>query len=436
LIPFGASLQNGFDAAVSAWMCDLARQRPGLVGGRAYWSISPLDPGAAGNNSRSPIPVGFADDADYVGGSSAWLVRRALAVPTGVRHVSDTQAFWRLTLLALLRCRDLRLISVWHPSFIELMIAEAESAWPELLDAIASGSCPWESHLQHARTGLWHAGRDTQRAGELRRNGAANWQHWWPQLQVLSCWGEQAAEAGWRRLVRQVPEVLVQPKGLLATEAVVTIPWQHTNPLAITSHYFEFIDDDGNVRGAHELERRRAYEVVVTNGGGLWRYRLGDVVECTGHLQATPSLRFLGRAGHVSDMRGEKISEAFAAAVLSHLWDRRSRPAYAALRARNADASAGYELLVSSDWTASSLSALALRAEAALAANPHYATARRLGQLDPLIAVAVSPDSASNELLSSTRRLGDTKPALLIASGHHVDARLDTTARISDVTSQ
>jgi hypothetical protein len=230
--------------------------------------------------------------------------------------------------------------------------------------------------------------------------------------------------------------VLVQPKGLLATEAVVTIPWQHANPLAITSHYFEFIDDDGNVRGAHELERGRAYEVVVTNGGGLWRYRLGDVVECTGHLQATPSLRFLGRAGHVSDMRGEKISEAFAAVVLSQLWDRNGRPAYAALRARNADESAGYELLVSSDWTASSLSTLALRAEAALAANPHYAAARRLGQLDPLIAVAVSTDAASDELRSSTRRLGDTKPALLIVAGHPIGARLDTPARILDVASQ
>jgi hypothetical protein len=77
-----------------------------------------------------------------------------------------------------------------------------------------------------------------------------------------------------------------------------------------------------------------------------------------------------------------------------------------------------------------------LRAEAALAANPHYAAARRLGQLDPWIAVAVSTDAASDELRSSTRRLGDTKPALLIASGHHVSARLDTPARISDVTSQ
>ena len=412
LIPFTTSLQQAFNRAVNAWMFDLVRQRPGLLSGPAYWSISPLATNTGAGEGCAPhVPIGFADDADYLGGTSAALVRRILAVPSEIRHVGDASAFWRLTLLSLLRQRDLRLISVWHPSFMELMVTEAGAAWAELLDAIESGTCPWQSHVNPSQA--WMTRADAPRARELQRIGAQNWSRWWPHLQVLSCWGEQAAESGYRELVRQLPGILVQAKGLLATEAVVTIPWQGSTPLALTSHYFEFIDERGSVCGAHQLERGHTYEVVVTTDGGFWRYRLGDMVECTGHLAATPVLRFLGRAGRVSDLRGEKISEAFVASVLGALWEQQARPAYVALRARNGDGGARYELLVSSDRDCGADAQLAHRADSALASNPHYATARRLGQLAPVTVVSVEPDWSRERLRVTALRLGDTKPDLL-----------------------
>jgi hypothetical protein len=157
LIPFTASLQGGFDAAVSAWMHDLARQRPALVAGPAYWSVSPLadeDAESPGTGSSGAIPVGFADDADYLGAGSAWLVRQVLAAPSSLRHVRDARDFWRLTALALLRRRDLRLISVWHPSFLDLLVTAAAESWRELVDAVASGDCPWiEALPPRARDG-------------------------------------------------------------------------------------------------------------------------------------------------------------------------------------------------------------------------------------------------------------------------------------------
>ena len=42
LIPFTRGLTAAFNSAVAAWMIDLARQRPRLLGGPAYWSVSPL----------------------------------------------------------------------------------------------------------------------------------------------------------------------------------------------------------------------------------------------------------------------------------------------------------------------------------------------------------------------------------------------------------
>lgn len=392
LIPFSASLQSGFSTAVSVWMNDLFRQRPALAGGPAYWSVSPLadDDDAAPNEVR----VGFADDADYLGGAGAWLVRQTLAAPSALRYVRDETTFWQLTLLALLRCRELRLISVWHPSFLDLLVGAAQTHWSALLERVPGRA----------------------RADELARIGPEQWPRWWPRLQVVSCWGEQAAHAGWERLRAKLPHVLVQAKGLLATEAVVTIPYRDRAPLALTSHFFEFIDDAGNVRRAHELERGRRYEVLVTNGGGLWRYRLGDVVECTGHLAATPTLRFLGRATHVSDLRGEKLSEAFVADAIRSLWDGTPAPAYAVLRAWEEADSAGYELLLSNESYVERRNELSARLDAALRGNPNYALARRLGQLQAPRLVPVSPDAGGEELRRHHGRLGDAKPRVLIGA--------------------
>lgn len=421
LIPFSASLQAGFSDAVCAWMHDLARQRPALIAGPAYWSVSPLsDVDTAGEDARQAVPdempIGFADDADYLGQGAAWLVRQALAAPSSLRHVRDSEAFWALTALALLRRRSLRLISIWHPSFLDLLIEAAARQWPLLLDAIASGECPWIDALPPGARAGWRVAPDPRRSRELRHIGSEGWSAWWPRLQVVSCWGEQGAEAGWRTLVRRLPHVLVQPKGLLATEGVVTIPLGSAHALAVTSHFFEFLDAHGEVRLAHQLERGVQYEVIITNGGGLWRYRLGDVVECTGHLQATPTLRFLGRAGRVSDLRGEKLSEPFVAETLRTIWGDAGPPNYAALRAWSDRSRAGYELLVSDEVVVASASAAAQRLETALCANPHYALARRLGQLDDVRAVRVPRDTALADIEAHAGRMGDAKPRVLIAA--------------------
>ncbi len=440
LIPFTASLSAGFSAAVAAWMHDLRRQRPGIIGGPAYWSVSPLaeddanrethapyDPsGATVGDAATPaaaIPVGFADDAEYLGGFAASLVRQALAAPDTLRHVRDVPTFWALTLLALLRQRELRLISVWHPSFLDLLVDSAEGVWPQLLDAVATGECPWMEALPTGARPAFRVAPDPRRASELRRIGAHDWPRWWPQLQVVSCWGDQAAAGGWQRLRSALPGVLVQAKGLLATEGVITIPYGDARPLAVTSHFFEFLDEQGDVRLAHQLQRGGRYEVVLTNGGGLWRYRLGDVVECTGVVHATPSLRFVGRAGAVSDLRGEKLSEAFVADALRALWGDGAAPEYAALHASDVPGEARYELHVSADWELSAGAGareaigsdeLASRLESLLGANPHYALARRLGQLQPLRVVIVPTGRGRAELASFAGRLGDAKPRVLV----------------------
>lgn len=386
LIPFTPALHGAFADAVGAWMFDLTRLEPGILGGSAYWSISPL----AGDESaeRGAVPVGFADDADYLGGWKARLARLVMAAPAELRHERDIGIFWKRTAACLLARRDLRLISVWHPSFLRLIEDAILRDWHDLLDELGKS-----------------------RAAELRRAGPRNPVGWWPALRVISCWGDMAAEPGMREIARRFPRCRVQPKGLLATEAVVTIPWRGMYPLAVTSHFFEFVSAQGDVLLANELERGKPYEVVVTNGGGLWRYRLGDMVECDGFCGSTPTLRFLGRAGNVSDLCGEKLSEAFVAKCFADLWPGgEERPVEAYLLAQlDAHGTPGYHLVVANpvdEKRAQSLDSLLRR-------NPHYDLARRLGQLRS-VCLRVDPNLRVLGKEGDHRRLGDIKPLVLV----------------------
>src|SRR5262249_41010190 len=131
--------------------------------------------------------------------------------------------------------------------------------------------------------------------------------------------GEGHAEIALARLKHLFPNVAWQRKGLLATEAVVTIPFEGQQILAVASHFFEFLDGAGRIHLAQDLQPGEEYEVIVTTSGGLCRYRLQDRVRVEGFLGQTPALRFLGRTGNVSDRFGEKLAEGFVADVIQKI---------------------------------------------------------------------------------------------------------------------
>src|SRR5687768_2319775 len=287
LIPFTQQLQRQFDAAIAPWIADLFYRAPHLLSGPAYWSITPK---TQVDGDDSAVPVGFASDAEYLGGMRAKLVEAVIVRPSAAALSASLSEFRAATLAALVGARDLRLISVWHPSFLTLLLDELPGIWPRLREGAPRRSLP--------------------------RNPPEDFRDLWPNLKLISCWGDGHAEMGMRDLACRFPGVTLQAKGLLATEGCVSLPLGDKHPLAITSHFFEFVDASGKVRLADELEPGAVYEVVLTTGGGLWRYKLGDQVRVNGFVSRTPSVQFVGRAGQISDLCGEKLSEAFVADCL------------------------------------------------------------------------------------------------------------------------
>jgi hypothetical protein len=399
LIPFTNGLQQEFNAAIGPWILDLQRQAPAVLGGAAYWSVTPAF--QVLREEKSAVPIGFDSDTAYLGGTRRHLAEAVMAVPSSVQHARTLTEFRFQTLLHLLRCRELRLISVWHPSFLTLLLDGLSEHWNDLLHELATAQ-------------VNSPGSSVRRIRELRNADPSQPEKLWPKLRVISCWGDASAELSITALRRLFPNTLIQPKGLLATEAVVTIPFCGQHLLALASHFFEFLDAEGRIHLARELQLGEEYEVIVTTSGGLCRYRLQDRVGVTGFLESVPALRFLGRVGNVSDRFGEKLSEAFVTGILDELTeDLPSPPRFALVAPDETQSGLRYTLYLEGHAP----SEIAKRMDALLRENPHYALCRDLGQLQPpalfLITGRGFETFAARELARSNPRLGDIKPCSL-----------------------
>jgi hypothetical protein len=235
---------------------------------------------------------------------------------------------------------------------------------------------------------------------------------------------------------RRFPRVEVQGKGLLATEGVVSIPlFRAEAPVAaVTSHYLEFLPDGDtdSAVGVHELEPGATYEVVLTTGGGLYRYRLKDRVRVEGRLDRTPTLRFVGRADRASDLAGEKLTPELVEHVLaSAAAESGIHPPFALLAPTWGEPSR-YRLYAQA--APDDARALAASVERTLIGAHHYALCRALGQLGPIEGVAVTDGERVYERVCTARgqRAGSIKPPALDAGTEWADAFAAPAAQLTN----
>jgi hypothetical protein len=417
LIPYTATLKREFQRGLAPWICDLFTAEPALKAGPAYWSITPLTGGC--RTTPAGIPIGFEEDSAYLGPLGR-IVETVLAVPDRVKHISDIVTFRYLTLLFLLRQPGLRLISVWNPTFLTLLLSPLADWWNRLLADIAQGTvtppCPLEPALaRRLRSQLQPAPR---RAQQLSGIDPHRYSEIWRRLRLISCWADGAAGAYAGALAQRFPGAILQGKGLLATEAFVSFPLMGKtgSVLAITSHFFEFLAADGAIHLAHELKIGQSYEVIITTGGGFYRYQLHDKVEVVDFAGATPCIRFIGKTDHISDYFGEKLNEQFVAAVLAQIFAAHHlAPTFALLAPHRQQDKLHYTLYIELSSTQQTPPGLADALEQALMQNFHYAYCRQLGQLAAAQATAVTNgvEAYLRHCRQRGRKLGNIKPALL-----------------------
>ena len=352
LIPYSIEGLSDFQYALLPWLADVVQRYQ--ISGSIYLATSPA--------TRAPevvghLPLGLPDGA-YLGPEAGALLQQHQAVPLTVNQLTNV-AEWRAQTLAHLRsAHELELISVWSPTFfLELL--------RDIPDAAAR----------------------------------------WPRLKLISCWASAGAAPYAAELARLLPHAHLQPKGLLATEGVVTVPDADDKPVLTRHGFFEFAAGNA-LYLPHELQTGGYYRVILTSASGLYRYDTGDRVQCIGAtLSGDMRLTFVGRDGLTSDLVGEKLTEAFVRSCWSDL------PGFHLLIPHPHPP--GYRWV--SDQPIDDAQCRAL--DARLCANPQYAHARQLGQLHPVQALHC-PDAAArytHTLLMRGTRLADIKPLALRA---------------------
>ncbi|CAN1209526.1 GH3 auxin-responsive promoter [Tumidithrix helvetica PCC 7403] len=377
-IPYTRSLQQSFSQMFCVWAQDLIEHGPRFSTGKLYACISPQLIPQDDASAKVSDRLSGQDDTDYLDGWLQWFLRPFLVSPKQGQEFHDPQGFMRQLCQALLQAERLETISIWSPSFLQVHL----------------------NYIQAHRRSLWEALQQQMSRDRLQLLTETDipWTQLWSNLKLISCWDSANAADRAEGLRSQFPNVLVQGKGLLATEAPITIPLivaQGYVPV-LNEVFFEFEDDTGALCLLHELSMGKTYTIVLSQKGGLYRYRLGDRVRVTHWYRQTPCLEFLGRSHATSDLVGEKLSEGFVQNAMKQL----NLPSSCFKSLVPVAEPPHYLLLL--DRATDHPEAIASQLDRALSQSYQYHQARLLGQLE---APQVSISDKIPELLAIDRAI-------------------------------
>lgn len=386
LIPYTRPLRRAFTNMFLLWAADIVRHGPKLHRGTMFVSISPT--GDRESTARG-VRVGASTDAEYLSRWTRPLVSRFFVMPPAIARLRGDD-YYRASALHLL-ASDPEVISVWNPSMLLLLLEYIEAHRRELGRELARGT---------TAAGVW-----------LRKRRVAE-----PLIsaKLISCWGSAEAQPGFLALRRRFPQVFIQRKGLLATEAPITFPSLEAGGLLplLNDVFLELESDDGSIARLHELECGREYGVVLSHAGGLLRYRLGDRVRVSHFAEQVPALDFVGRTDAVADLVGEKLHAGFVTSCMAGLGEAAGSAMLLPVRSGSPEGTAAGYLALSGSRDAFRLAELL---EDALRRNPRYDEARDRGQLAPLrgLRVAGLEERYLRFFERKGMKRGDIKPRIL-----------------------
>jgi len=359
-------------------MNELYLSKPKAFHGKSYWSLSP--PLKKKSTTAGGIKIGTTSDTDYFNPITKWFLKNILAVNHQEVNKKSTHDFYLQTARQLLSTKDLSFISVWSPSFIIQLDIFIRSNLKEIVS---------------------HPSISNQRKRKLQSQ-EFKWKQVFPSLTVVSCWTEAQAAIWLPQLEKLFTGVSIQGKGLLSTEGVVSIPTRMGNALAYNCQFYEFRNTETKeIFLADQLEINKSYEVILSTGGGLYRYNTKDLVEVTTLADELPILKFIGRSSQTSDLVGEKIDPNALVTLVQEIQQK-----------------INYTALVFTKNTADQKSKLLEHINKHLQLNPYYDQAINLGQLSPLEVELIHPQVLERISRAYARRYqikdGDLKLPLIL----------------------
>ncbi|HEX6161205.1 MAG TPA: GH3 auxin-responsive promoter family protein [Thermoanaerobaculia bacterium] len=299
------TIVNGCEA-ILARNAYLKRHHPEAFDGTPLFIVGNANEGKTTKGVGYGAMTGFGYHVGHMGFSGPRL-------PYEIFTIADYKTRYSCILRFALAQADLSAIIAYNPSTLVLLFEHAQQNWDALVRDIREGtlSVDVDDEVREALAPFLVA--DFDRATELESLRDLGPRAWWLKLAIVVCWKGGSLGFYLRELERFIGTLPVRDLGVLASEAVLTIPVDDETAggvLLPESGFFEFLPaEGGHPRGAWELEVGQSYRVVVTTHGGLYRYDLGDIVRVERMHLAMPVLSFLHRAGRVYSFTGEKLTE-------------------------------------------------------------------------------------------------------------------------------
>lgn len=289
-IPYTKEFKAELWRATSPWLYDIYRRYPSIKKGTHFWSLSWL-PEEMRTDYRT-------NDLDFFIGLEKFFLKQIMTMPATAAMAPTLKDSMRESLLSLLT-KKVTLISVWSPTFLL-----------ELLDFLIKEKDYFFSCV------------DDETREILKRHNTLNAQltkDLFPDLVLISAWATSTSAYFADQLKKLFPHAQFEAKGLWATEGVVTIPYQGKFPLALNSHFYEFmVTDTKEILPSWKLEVGMKVSPLLTTASGFFRYQLNDLLLVDSFIKKTPSFTFLGRINEV-DLVGEKISAVLAQDLISKI---------------------------------------------------------------------------------------------------------------------
>jgi len=160
LIPYTKAFIDQLDAAIAPWLASMYRQYPKMASGTHYWSVSWLP-----QSQFADLSGNLNDDSELLGVVKRVLAAQSQAVPADVALAASADDALFATLCYLVADRQLRLLSVWSPTFA-LQLLDALPVWADgIIDVLQNGN--WRGRQQSLKQ--LTAPYAPSRAQELKR---------------------------------------------------------------------------------------------------------------------------------------------------------------------------------------------------------------------------------------------------------------------------
>ncbi len=312
-----AYYQNVFSKMSKLWLYTFIMHRPKTFWGKCVSIVGKSIEGYApdGTVCGSVSGVTQRDCPEFIKG--------LYSAPSEVFAIKDYTARY----YSLMRTgieQNVSLLITANPSTIIELQKNVDAYLDDYIDDIEHGTLSSKMNIEPENRAALEARYkpNPKRAAELKtlkeKYGRILPKHYWPNLQLVTTWHCGNTSVYRDKYKDFFPEqTLDQEFGYFASEcrAGLVMNGGDDTVLFPHNHYFEFVEAESvesespKFLQLHELQKGKRYIPYITTYGGLYRYNMNDLVECSGAYGTIPTIRFIQKINGIVSMTGEKLSE-------------------------------------------------------------------------------------------------------------------------------